>query len=118
MRYAIEFAIILCFAFVGEILNWLIPLPVPASIYGIILLFTALELKIVKVDDIRHAGTFLIKSMPIMFLPAIVGILDVWPAVKESAVQFIVITVVTTFIVMAAAGWTTQFIVKKSKKDE
>ena len=53
MKYVLQFLIIMVFAFIGELLNFLIPLPIPASIYGIVLLFLALELKIVKVSDIK-----------------------------------------------------------------
>ena len=53
MKYVIQFLIIAAFSFAGELLHHFIPLPIPASIYGIVLLFTALELKVVKVRDIR-----------------------------------------------------------------
>ena len=56
MKYVIQFLIIAAFAIIGELLHWFIPLPIPASIYGIVLLFIALELKWVKVSDIRSHG--------------------------------------------------------------
>ena len=63
MKYVIQFLIIAAFAFIGELLHWFIPLPIPASIYGIVLLFIALELKWVKVSDIREVSSFLIAVM-------------------------------------------------------
>lgn len=54
MKFLIQFMIIIAFSFLGELLHYFLPLPIPASIYGIVLLFVALELKWVKVKDIRE----------------------------------------------------------------
>jgi len=74
MKFLIQFLIIIAFSFAGELLHFLLPLPIPASIYGIILLFGALELKWIKVKDIRETSSFLIAVMPVMFIPAAVGL--------------------------------------------
>lgn len=113
MKYIIQFLIIIAFSFVGELLHFLIPLPIPASIYGILLLFTALELQIIKVKHIREASGFLIGAMPIMFIPAAVGMMDSWKAISSHWLEYIVVMVVTTFVVMAVAGYATQWLVKK-----
>ena len=68
MRFVFQFLIIMVFAFLGELLHHFIPLPIPASIYGIVLLFLALETKILKVSDIKETSSFLIAIMPLMFL--------------------------------------------------
>ena len=70
-----QFGIILALAFVGEILHALLPLPIPASIYGILLLFAMLRFKVLHVVQIRETVTFLIETMPIMFVPAAAGLL-------------------------------------------
>ncbi|MBP3760994.1 MAG: CidA/LrgA family protein [Ruminococcus sp.] len=113
MNYIKEFCIILLFSFIGEILNHIIPLPIPASIYGIVLLFTALETKIIKLKDIEKTGQFLIDIMPIMFIPAAVGLLESWDIVKSSILEYLAVMAVSTVIVMAVAGIVTQFIIKK-----
>ena len=113
MNYIKEFCIILLFSFIGEILNHIIPLPIPASIYGIVLLFAALETKIIKLKDIEKTGQFLIDIMPIMFIPAAVGLLESWDIVKSSILEYLAVMAVSTVIVMAVAGIVTQFIIKK-----
>ena len=113
MNYIKEFCIILLFSFIGEILNHIIPLPIPASIYGIVLLFAALETKIIKLKDIEKTGQFLIDIMPIMFIPAAVGLLESWDIVKSSILEYLALMAVSTVIVMAVAGTVTQFIIKK-----
>ncbi len=116
MKYVIQFLIIAAFAFIGELLHWFIPLPIPASIYGIVLLFIALELKWVKVSDIREVSSFLIAVMPIMFIPAAAGLMESWGAVKSSVWEYALITIVSTFVVMGVSGAITQFVIWRGKK--
>ena len=118
MKYVIQFLIIEAFAFIGELLHWFIPLPIPASIYGIVLLFIALELKWVKVSDIREVSSFLIAVMPIMFIPAAAGLMESWGAVKSSVWEYALITIVSTFVVMGVSGAVTQFVIRRGKKNE
>ncbi len=115
MKFLIQFLIIIAFSFAGELLHWLLPLPIPASIYGIILLFVALEMKVVKVRDIRETSSFLIAIMPVMFIPAAVGLMDSWHSIADSLVQYVVVTVVSTFVVMGVSGWLTQVVIRRGK---
>ena len=115
MKYVIQFLIIVAFSFLGEVLHALLPLPVPASIYGIVLLFIALECKWVKVQQIKETSTFLIAVMPLMFVPPAVGLIPAWDGIKPHLLSYALITVVSTFVVMAVAGWVTQALVKKKK---
>ena len=116
MKFLIQFLIIIAFSFAGELLHFLLPLPIPASIYGIILLFVALELKLIKVKDIRETSGFLIAVMPVMFIPAAVGLIDSWQAIASAWLQYIVVTVVSTFVVMGVSGWITQAVIRRNKK--
>lgn len=111
MRYVIQLFIIICFSFLGEILHKVLPFPIPASIYGIVLLFLALELKILKVAQIREVSTTLIISMPVMFIPPAVGLISSWENIKDSWAEYLLITFASTFVVMAIAGWSTQWII-------
>ena len=118
MKLVKQFLIILAFSFAGEILHALLPLPIPASIYGIALLFAALQLRVVKVSDIAETSAFLIEIMPIMFIPAAVGLLKSWDVVKDSLAAYAAVTVVSTFVVMYAAGVVTQIIIRRGKRRE
>ncbi len=119
MKYLKQVGIILGFSLIGEILHYFIPLPVPAGIYGIVLLFLALECKVVPLHAVEEAGQFLVEIMPVMFIPAAVGLLDSWGILKDSWIQYLIVTVVTTIVVMAVSGLVTQAVirVKKKKKD-
>lgn len=112
MRYVIQLFIIICFSFAGELLHRVLPFPIPASIYGIILLFSALELRLLKVEHIREVSTTLIISMPVMFVPPAVGLINTWENIKNNWPEYLLITFASTFVVMAVAGWTTQRLIQ------
>ena len=118
MKYIRQFGIILLISFLGELLHTLLPLPVPASIYGIVLLFTALETRILKVSAIRETASFLLEIMPMLFIPAGVGLLDKWDVLRPIWLPFAAIVVASTFIVLAAAGRVTQRVMRVRQKKE
>ena len=116
MKYLKQFVIILLISFLGEILHYLIPLPVPASIYGILLMLLCLHFRIFAAEEVRETGIFLIEIMPVMFIPAAVGLMESWTIIKPSHVQYLVVIVISTIIVMAVSGLVTQKIINNSKK--
>lgn len=117
MNYVKQFCIILAFSFTGELLNRLLPLPVPASIYGLVLLFLALEFKLLKVDHIREVSKFLLGIMTIFFVPSSVGFINALPLMKKYGLQFTFIGIVSTIIVFAVTGRVTQFLMRLSRKN-
>jgi len=112
VNYIKQFSIILLFAFLGEILRAVIPLPVPASIYGILLLFLALERRWLAAGDIREAVGFLIQIMPILFVPPAVGIMQAWGVLKPDLGPYLLIVIASTVLVILVTGRFTQFILR------
>ena len=113
MKFLVQFLIIVAVSFAGEILNVVVPLPIPASIYGIVLLFLALEFKILKVSDIKETSSFLIAVMPLMFLPPAIGVIESWDLIRQAWLPYIVVTLVSTIVVMAVSGRVTQWFIRK-----
>lgn len=113
MKYLKQFFIIMSFAFVGDVLNKILPLPIPGSIYGIVLLFACLQFKIIQVSQIKETGKFLVEIMPIMFVPAAVGLLEVWPILQQNLISYLIIIILSTILVMGIAGKVVEWMVKK-----
>ena len=78
MKYLRQFCIILLVSALGEGLHILLPLPVPASVYGLVLMLGALASGILKLEQVEEAADFLVEIMPVMFVPAGVGLLEAW----------------------------------------
>ena len=118
MKYVRQFWIILLLSAIGEGLHILIPLPIPASVYGLVLMLIALCTHILKVEQVKEASEFLIEIMPVMFIPAGVGLLTAWGVLKPICIPIIAIVVITTVVVMAVTGIVTQAVIRKDKKGE
>lgn len=115
VNYIRQFMIILLISFIGEIFSHYIDLPIPASIYGIILMLVGLLTGIVPYNMVKDVGHFLVNIMSVMFIPATVGLIESWDIVKDSVLKYAVITVVTTVVVMAVSGRVTQFFADRRK---
>lgn len=121
MKYLKQLMIILLFSFIGEVLNTVIPLPIPASIYGMLLLFIALSLKIVKLEQVKETSEYFLSIMLILFVPAAVGIMDAFFQFKAYILPILLIILVSTFAVMLVTGLVSQLVAKIplfSKKEE
>ena len=115
MRYLYQFARIMAFCFLGEILHEVLPLPIPASIYGLLLMLAGLCCHIIPMDEVKETGKFLVEVMPLMFIPAAVGLTESWDRISPIFWQLIVVTAVSTVLVMAASGHVTQFVIRHEK---
>ena len=108
MKYIKQFCIILAISFLGEALHELIPLQIPSGIYGLIILFSGLQTRLIPLASVRETGIFLIEIMPLMFIPAMVGLLDCWPDLQPVLLPIAAIIMISTFVVMIVAGHVTQ----------
>ena len=78
MKLIFEFARIAAFCFAGEVCHLVLPLPIPASVYGLMLLLAALRFGVVKLEQVRTAALFLTGIFPLLFVPAAAGVMDLW----------------------------------------
>ena len=116
MKYLKQLMIILCVSLVGELLHELLPLPVPASIYGIVGMFIMLYTGLIRTEQVRETSAFLIEIMPVMFVPAAVGLINSWDVLKSHWLSYVTVTLVSTVIVMAVSGLVTQAVTGKGGK--
>ena len=116
MKYIPQFLYILSFSFIGEVLQKVIPLPIPAAIYGLVLLLIALSTGLLKVKQVEDAAGWLISIMPILYVPICVKILEYWGVISQNTGAIITITVVSTFLVFAVSGLVTQWLMKRRGK--
>lgn len=118
MRLLEQFGIILTLTFIVETVKELVPLPIPASIYGLILMLTLLKLKIIPIISVKHASKFLLETMPIMFIPAAVGLLNTWDVIRSLLIPLTLVVSLSTVIVMVISGHITQFVINFNRRKE
>ena len=113
MKYLSQFCIILGFTLFGEALQRLLPLPIPASVYGLVALFAALCLGLVKVEQVKTASAFLISIMSVLFVAPTVGIAENWHLISGQLVPIFLLIVSTTVLTFGISGCLTQLLLKK-----
>lgn len=116
MKHIFSLGIILLFCLIGEILKAILPFSIPASIYGMVLLFLALELKIIKLDQISSVAHYLISVMLIFFIMPAISIMDSISLIKNHVFKILIAIIIPTILVVVVTGLVTQKIEKISKK--
>ena len=110
MRYLRQFLWIIGFTLVGEALHALLPLPVPAAVWGLVLLFIALESGKLKLSSVEDCGQFMLGIMPVLFIAPAVGLMDSWPVLASVWPAVLAIIVLSTVVVFGVSGVVTQAI--------
>lgn len=117
MKYLSQFLIIMGFTFAGEALQRILPLPIPASVYGLALLFIALFTGLVKVSQIKETGGFLSSLLPILFVSPAVGIVETWHLIQPRLLAICLLLVASTVITLGISGRITQHFTEKGEKN-
>ena len=117
-KYLFQFARILAFCFLGEILHAVLPLPIPASVYGLILLLLALKTGLVKLEQVKEVGTYLTGIFPLLFVPAAAGVMELWAEMGTMLIPILISILPVTVLVMVTAGKTTQALTSRRKAKE
>ena len=117
MKYLTQFLIILGFTLAGEALQRIIPLPIPASVYGLILLFLALCFKVVKLEQVKDTGAFLTSILPILFVSPAVGIVEDWALIRNDLIPILLLLVASTVLTFGIAGRVAQAFLKKGGEE-
>ncbi len=121
MNDLFQFCVILGFSFLGELLHAVLPFSLPASIYGLILLFAALYFKLIRPEKIRRAGTFLASILSVLFVSPVVNLLGCADQVKNVLIPVAAIVILSTVVTFGASGKTVEILMKRRKertKDE
>ena len=118
MKYTEKFFVIILISFIGEILNYFIPLPIPGSIYGFLILLILLLLKVIKVDYIKPVTDFLLSVMPLTFIAPGVAVITIADELKSIAIPFILTATVSTAVVMGVVAKIVDFVIKKKSEGE
>lgn len=116
MKYLFQTGIIFAVTLIGEILSWIIPLPVPGSVYGLVLLFVLLLTGVLKLKYVEGAGNFFLTILPFLFISNCVSLMDSMSLLGENVIAIVVLTIVSTLVVMVVTGGVAQIFINYKKK--
>lgn len=113
MKFVFQFARIMAFCLAGELLHRVLPLPIPAGIYGLVLLSLALLTGLVRLEQVKQTGDFLSSLFPLLFIPTVAGVMEVRDLIAGNLIPILIALIPVTWAVMAAAGKVTQIIMDR-----
>lgn len=116
MKYIKQLTIVLILSLISEFLGAVIPLPIPACVYGIVIMFILLETKLLPLRAVEETGRFLITVMPIMFIPPAIRLIGLWDVLKPIWLICLIIVFFTTFLVMLISGKVTDAILRCTER--
>ena len=108
--------IILISYFLGIIIQLVFNLPLPGTVLGLILLFLALSLRIVKIEMIEDICEVLISHMSFLFIPAGVGLMTSFDMLKGKVMAFSIIILISTFVVWIVTFYVVKYLRKVCSK--
>lgn len=108
MKYLISIGIITAVCFAGELLYILLPLPIPASIYGLLILLVLLLTGIVKVRQLEDTAHFFLTIMPLLFLEPAVNLMTSFQALRGNVIPILFLCLVSTVVVTSVTGVTAE----------
>ena len=112
MKYIRQLGVILLLSLAGDLCHALIPLPIPASIYGMVLLFIAFSLRFLKPEDVKETGSFLVSLLPLFFVIPTVGLMGCWNLIRAEVFNIVALIIVTTILSFGISGILTRFFQK------
>lgn len=113
MKYLKQVVYILLFTLVGQVLERIVPFPIPAAIWGLTLLFLSLCIGVIKVEDVEDVSKFLISILPVLFVAPSVNLLAYWDVISTEIVPVVIINVLTTLLVFAVTALVTGWLLKR-----
>ena len=117
MKYIRQFCIIILFSFYGDILHKLLPLPIPASIYGMVLILISFATNRLQVESVKDTGNFLVSVLPLLFVAPTVGLLSCWELIRSEIWKIVLLVVVTTVFTFGVSGMLTKLLSKGGDHD-
>ena len=118
MKYLQQAVIIAAVTFAAEIIKYFVPLPIPASIYGLLMLFILLKSGLLKLEQIENVGRLLLELMPLLLVPASTSFLTVLDTIQQMLLPVLIMGFIGTTIVMAVTGCVSQQMIRRKEKKE
>lgn len=116
MKYLFQVFVIMFFVFLGEILGYIIPLPIAGSIYGLVLLFIALVTGVVKLSWVADVADWLHGVMPLFFVAPAVAVIDVWPEIADVWWKLVLLLIAAYVITMITTGLTADRLIERNNR--
>ncbi|MCM3035550.1 antiholin-like murein hydrolase modulator LrgA [Bacillus pumilus] len=104
--------------FVSNLISMYLPIPMPASVIGLVLLFVLLTTKMVKLEQVEQLGTSLTGLISFLFVPSGISVIQSLGVMQEVGVQVVGVIIIATIMLLAATGLFSQLLMQLSEKPQ
>lgn len=116
MKFIRQLTMIMAVSFLAELMERVIPLPIAASMYGLVLMLAGLITKVIPLEKVEGAADFLVEILPVLFVPPTVSIIANVDALRDILLPLVVICLSTTVLIMGVTGRVAQAVLHSGKK--
>jgi len=100
---ALGFVVLVVFFLVGDLLHRM-GAPIPGGVLGLLLLYMALQWKVLPLRWVERTAGLLLRHMVLLFVPLTVGLMDLWPVLSQHLWAIVASLVVSWAAVILSTG--------------
>ena len=108
MKILVQIGIVFGLYWLSQGIEQALPFPFPASVISLLLLLVLLLLRVIKLEQVREKADFMLGNLAFFFIPVSVSIMNYIDVIREHAVAFLVICVISTALTFGATAWAVQ----------
>ncbi|GEP79451.1 antiholin-like murein hydrolase modulator LrgA [Staphylococcus carnosus] len=97
---------------ISKIIESFIPIPMPASVIGLVLMFIALSTGIIKLGEVEGVGSALTNNISFLFVPAGISVINSLGILSKSPFLIILLIIISTILLLLCTGFVSQILVK------
>ena len=116
MKFIKQLTIIMAVTFLAELMERLIPLPIAASMYGLVLMLLGLITKVIPLEKVEGVADFLVGILPVLFVPPTVSIIANIDALRDILIPLVIICFSTTVLIMGVTGRVAQELLRRGER--
>lgn len=116
LMFSYQIAILIVIYQMGSLITRFFNLQVPGNVIGILLLLVLLWTRVIKVEQIDLAATWLLKHLSFFFIPIAVGLMTLGPIFLNKGIVILIVLITSAFIGLLSAGKVTQSVIMKKEK--
>ncbi|MEW7311635.1 CidA/LrgA family protein [Buttiauxella gaviniae] len=109
-QYLRSFVLIYICLYAGIAIASLLPITIPGSIIGMLILFILLSLQILPAKWVKPSCHLMIRYMALLFVPIGVGVMQYVDVIKQQFGPVVVSCFISTLVVLVVVSWSSHLV--------
>ncbi len=117
MNYIKQLGVLLACCVAGDALSILLRGALPSNVLGLTLLLLLLIFGPIRLHHVEHTADFLLQNMAFFFLPACLGVLEIFAQIKSEILAILAVCILTTLCTAAATAFTVHIVFRLQNRE-